>query len=168
MENLEIISLPSDQWQEYKNLRLKALKQNPESFGQTYDKARFRNDEEWKLLLNTSLDGQDRWLFFAKLNGQFVGMISGTAMESVKGGVKVQEMFVSPEARGKGIATKLMQKLTSVLKETTDKKVLRLGVFRPQTEAVKLYQSLGFEIIEEKIEQVPSGTHESLIMEKKL
>lgn len=167
MENLRIIKLTFDKWEDYKNLRLKALKENPEAFGQTYKEVLLRTDEQWKTLLKSSLDGRKRWVLFARLNGKLVGMVSGTAMKTISGGVKIQEMFVIPKVRQKGVATMLMQSLIEQLQKNSEKKVLRLGVFASQLKALKLYKGLGFKVLEQKTEHFPGGlTHESLIMEK--
>lgn len=167
--DVKIITLSTDKWEAYKELRLRALKNNPEAFGQPHEKALLRSDDEWKMLLEKSAYGQKRWLLFAKVSGELVGMVSGTSMKSVEGGVKIQEMYVDSKARGEGIATKLMQALSVELLKNTDRRILRLGVFDTQTVAVSLYKSLGFKVIEAKTEHFPGGySHESLIMEKNL
>lgn len=167
MHNVKIIKLPLHKWRDYKSLRLKALKENPKAFGQTYEEVLLRTDKQWKMLLKSSLDGRKRWVFFAKFKGELVGMVSGTAMEILPGGVKVQEMFVALEMRNKGVATKLVQSLIDELLKNSDKRTLRLGVFITQVDALKLYKSLGFKILERKTEHFTGGvTHKSLIMEK--
>lgn len=167
--DIEIIKLPPENWEEYRDLRLKALKENPESFGEVYGEVALRPEEEWRSRLELALTGKEKWILFAKLKDELVGMVSGTAMESVEGGVKIREMFVVSKARNKGIATKLMQRLAEELLENSDKRTLRLGVFKIQKEAVNLYKSLGFEVLEEKTEHFSNGiSHQSLIMEKKI
>lgn len=169
MNNLEIIKLTPSQWQEYKNLRLRALKDDPDAFGITYEEAVKKSDQEWREPLELAEQGNGKWMFFAKLNGQLVGMISGTAMVKVKDGVKVREMFVVEEARGKGIAKKLLEALINELLENSDKRTLQLGVFTTQEAAINLYKKMGFNVLEQITEHFPSGlSHESLIMEKKL
>lgn len=165
---MKIIKLPPDRWKDYKNLRLNAVQENPEAFGQTYDELSLRSDDDWKMQLERSADGLKRWVVFAESNGELVGMVSATAMKTLQEGVKVREMFVVPAVRGKGVATELMKGLEAEL-NNTNKTVLRLGVFNTQTEAVNLYKNLGFEVVEEKTEHFPNGlSHQSLIMEKKL
>lgn len=150
-------------------MRLKALQDTPGAFGITYEEAVKNSDEEWKEPLKLAEQGDGKWIFFAELDGELVGMISGTAMIKVKNGVKVREMFVTKEARGNGIAQKLLQTLIDRLLERTDKRILQLGVFTPQEMAISLYKKMGFKILEKIIEHFPSGlSHESLIMEKQI
>lgn len=165
---VKIIQLTSDQWEGYKNLRLEALRDNPEAFGETYDQVSLRPEDLWRKMFSQSDDGRKRWVFFAQINGNLVGMVSGQEMKASPGRVKVREMFVAKEFRGKGIGKKLIQALTDELLKNSDKKVLRLGVFEAQAEALNFYKNLGFKILEGKTETLPNGKGEVSLMEKTL
>ncbi len=47
MSNIEITTLSSENWEEYKNLRLTALKENPEAFGLLYEEAKEYSKDKW-------------------------------------------------------------------------------------------------------------------------
>jgi ribosomal protein S18 acetylase RimI-like enzyme len=169
MDKVEIYTPSPEKWEDYRYLRLRATKEDPEGFWPPYETALTLSSQEWRQPIVDAIDDNGRWIFFAKLNGKLVGMISAKAMEKLDGGVKMRDMFVAKEARGKGIGKQLLSKLLITLRGNIKVKVVRLGVFTTQEAAIKMYQSLGFVILSQELEHFPDGlTHESFIMEKKL
>lgn len=45
MDTIQVVTLQPSKWQEYKNLRLLALKEEPQAFGSTYEENAKRPDE---------------------------------------------------------------------------------------------------------------------------
>lgn len=169
MEDIEIVNLSPCDWKYYKELRLKALKANPEAFGLTYEEALKKSDEEWKERLERSIKGVDHWRYFAKLNSELVGIVSGWIIESEPQVVKVGEVFVAEKARNKGIGRTLLVTLLNKLSERVDLKKARIKVFTPQKDAISLYKSVGFEIVDKiKEEFLNRKSEETFIMEKNL
>lgn len=169
MDKIDIAKLIPDRWDEYKNLRLRALKSDPEAYGLLYDEALKKSEEEWRTLLEQADEGVDHWIFFAKLNGELVGMVSARITIPPGDGdtVKVGEVYVAREARGKGISKMLFQRLLSEITKNPKWKYAKVKVFTSQEPAIELYKSFGFKIKEQITEDWPDGrTHETFVMEK--
>jgi hypothetical protein len=45
MNNIEIITLKPEEWKQYRDLRLRALKEEPQAFGSTYEDISKHPDE---------------------------------------------------------------------------------------------------------------------------
>jgi len=56
----------------YRVLRLEALKNHPDTFGQDYDDASSRNQEYWENTLK--IDAREKALFFATQDSRLIGM----------------------------------------------------------------------------------------------
>lgn len=70
----------------------------------------------------------------------------GAFKEFEKGSVEIKRMFTEPDARGKGIASKILQELETWAKELNYKAcILETGI--RQTEAVAFYKKSNYTII---------------------
>lgn len=171
MEEIEIVTLKPDKWQDYKNLRLKYTKEDPEATWPTYEATLKIPDKEWRHTLEIAGKGNNNWTFFAKINGELVGMVSGriTIPKGLGDTIKIKGMYVIKEVRGQGIGKKLLEYLLNEIKKHSQFKVVRLGVFTSQEVAINLYKSLDFEIKDKVTEYFPDGIiHETFVMERDL
>jgi hypothetical protein len=73
---MDIIILSPDAWLSYKQLLLRALKEDPQAFGVNYQTNLAYPDEEWHRRLVSASKGESDWLLFARENSKLVGMIS--------------------------------------------------------------------------------------------
>lgn len=149
-ENIEIITLSPDRWIEYKQLRLRAVTEQPHAFGMSLEDEQARPDAYWKELLKQAEQGTDVWMLFAQREGVLVGMVGALREWNDYGNIKhlvtIANVYVVPEARGKKIAQRLMQELLQVLKEDSSVNQALLWVTCEQAEAIKLYERCGFTI----------------------
>lgn len=144
MENIEIIKLPIERWEEYKNLRLEALRAEPTVFSASFEEKEKIPDLEWQKDLGGII-------YFAQVNEKLVGM-AGEYRETGKKSSHIAVIFgiyLNKDFRGKGIGRKLLQTLLNELENQEDIVKLNLDVNTTQTSAVELYKSLGFEIVGE-------------------
>ena len=65
---IQIIKLPPERWNEYKALRLRALKDDPQAFGSSYTKEVAYSDDKWRERTNNSV-------LFATDGNNLVGML---------------------------------------------------------------------------------------------
>src|SRR3972149_5620739 len=109
-KEFEIIKLPIGQWQDYKELRLRALKTEPQNFSSPYAKEPVYPEEKWQQRLQSANEGLTSWMYFARQNGTLVGMIGGYRDENdlKNHTAQIWGVYVDPEQRGKGIAKDLM------------------------------------------------------------
>ena len=167
---IEIIMLPISSWQEYKTLRLRALKTEPQAFTSPYEKEAVYPDDKWQQRLKDAESGKT-WMFFARLNGKLVGMIGGYRNEEDVQNHRVQiwGVYVDPEARRKGIAKSLIEKILGEFKKQSDIVIARTKVNIDQEPAKKLYEKSGFKVTGTESLVLGDGSeHRVLIMELKL
>lgn len=162
---VEIVRLPITEWQSYKSLRLRALKEDPQAFGSSYEKEIQHPDEKWQSRL-----ADNELLVFAKMNGLVVGMMGAfqTDSDKISNSATVYGVYVSSEARGKGISGKLIEELLNLLKGN-DIATANLTVNKDQQAAVGLYKKYGFWVTGEEESIMGDGLkHTELLMAKKL
>lgn len=167
---VEIVTLPPEGWRKYRSIRLQELKEDPEAFGLLFEEAEKFGEEKWREPLEEVEKGENKWMVFAKLGANIVGMMSGQRLGGEdKDMVKVGEVFVAKEARGQGVGKTLLQSLIEQISKDSTVKKLKVKVFTSQEAAIKLYASCGFKTKEEITEHWSDGrTHQTFVMEKHL
>jgi predicted GNAT family N-acyltransferase len=166
---MEIVKLSVGNWQEYKDLRLRALREDSQAFGANYEINYKYPEEEWKRRLNNASKGETNWLLFAKENDKLVGMIGAFLEDKAIDVATIISVYVPSEERGKGISNNLMKSILKELTRNSFLKKVKLTVNKNQISAVNLYKKFGFE--EVGTQQFKMGNGElvdELIMERKL
>ena len=162
---MHITTLSKNEWKQFRDIRLEALKNDPLAFGSTYKEGLQKTDEEWQLPLTK----ETSHLLFAKDGDEVIGMIASYQDEGEKckhvayvWGVYVRELY-----RGKGIAKKLFEVLFEKLKALHVIKI-NLNVNTTQEHAKRLYESLGFETVgtAHKEMYINGGYYDEYLMEK--
>ncbi|MCF2946415.1 GNAT family N-acetyltransferase [Paenibacillus tarimensis] len=129
----------------YWDLRLEALKTNPEAFGATYeDSVKTPISEVVKRIQNES----DNYILMAFTErDQAAGMVGFRREQGIKLKHKgmIWGVYVSPEYRGKGIAKELLKEVINRGKEIEGLKQINLGAVTTNQAAIDLYKKLGFE-----------------------
>lgn len=110
------ISLPSERWMEYRDLRLQALTECPQAFGISTKDEENRSVEQWQ----DAYLGNNTWFVFAECNGKLIGMLGaeapfGSHMQHV---VEIVRAYVDPKFRKQGVFTQLFLALKEVLKKS--------------------------------------------------
>lgn len=137
---LEVVELTTNDWQELRELRLQALKNAPRAFGQTLEEARSLDESEWKQRFITGR------YFCVREGGKLVGMLCAARErgEKVQHVLNVYSVYVAPEARGRGVARAMFDKVMSEYMDGSTRKI-RLRVAADNEEARGLYESIGFQ-----------------------
>ncbi|MFD0587478.1 GNAT family N-acetyltransferase [Paenibacillus sp. GCM10027627] len=127
------------------NLRLEALKSNPEAFGSTYEDAAAASQETIQSRL-TSNENQYVLGAFAE-HDQLVGMGGFLRKTNTKERHKsfVWGMYVTPSHRKQGIARLLLQEMINRSFPMEGLEQIQLSVVTSNVDARSLYLSLGFE-----------------------
>jgi ribosomal protein S18 acetylase RimI-like enzyme len=144
--NIDILQLLPSQWQEYKKLRLQALKSEPQAFLSPFSKEVNLQDEIWQQRLQNVGNGKS-WMFFARgSDGKLVGMVGGYRDDTdlINHSVQIWGVYVDQNIRGKGIAKALMTKILTEFGKNSDINTIILEVNTDQTSAKSLYESFGF------------------------
>ncbi|NUT44255.1 MAG: GNAT family N-acetyltransferase [Thermoactinospora sp.] len=119
-----------------KAIRLRALQEAPEAFFRTYEEERDYSDERW----TESLKNPELEWFVASLDGTDVGLVGGRIEN---GSVMLFSMWVAPEARGKGIASVLVDMVVDWARAQRAEQV-ELWAVDSNHGAVDLYRRKGF------------------------
>jgi ribosomal protein S18 acetylase RimI-like enzyme len=165
--NVEVVKLNPSDWPVYKELRLRALQEEPQAFGASYAENLSRPDSYWMERLSEVANGKN-WLLFAKEGGNLIGMMGGfRKKEEPEDTVNIIAVYVVGEARGKGVSKKLMQTMLQEFENDPTIGRVKLSVNKDQAAAVGLYESFGFKVTgEENVKMGDGKFHDELNMEK--
>jgi ribosomal protein S18 acetylase RimI-like enzyme len=106
------------------------------------------NSDTWCKFVHDGLVKRTNLLFVAKIQGRSIGFVYVTifrdyAFEVSEPVAVVNDLYVSPDHRRRGVGTKLMTECMKRLK-AEGMKGIRLTVLSGNTAALGLYQKLGF------------------------
>src|SRR5579885_3685308 len=128
------------------NLRLRALKDNPEAFGSTYEETLQRGKESYRQRLRQP--HAETFYLGAFEEERLVGMVGFFRESGTKGQHNgfIISMYVAPEQRGHGIGKALVAEAIAQARTIPGLEQLLLAVVTTNTAARRLYRSLGFEV----------------------
>jgi len=95
-----------DDWVALRGIRLEALADTPEAYGSTLADVSTWPDERWRLMAGRRAN------FLAELDGRVVGMVAGGMNSEWPGTRWMYAMYVTPDARGTGVADDLVNKVS--------------------------------------------------------
>lgn len=159
MDDIQIIQLPPERWKEYKELRLEALKNDPQAFGQKYVRAADFPDSYWIDHLKNTMSKNSLLVYFAENNGNLIGMMGAffPVSKTEKDYARVFSVYVNKDFRGQGISKKLQDYLLSKLRKIKGLKKVIVMVNKQQQKAVNLYLKGGFKVIKTQKELLGDG-----------
>ncbi len=150
--DVSIRKLLVTEWRLLKNLRLKALKEEPTAFASSYEENKLKTDKDWKGYLEGAWDEDGSIMLFAEVDGHLVGMIAAhwVAKKRLKHVAEVRMMYVDVDYRKKGIAKELFNELENRIRQVASEDgkpqihKLKLDVNSRNQSAIAFYESLGF------------------------
>lgn len=104
MTDITVRVLGEAEWEEYRSVRLSALEESPDAFVATLDEEKAYDEEYWRARMRRSRR------LLAEVDGNPVGVAS--VGQTSEGNPQVAELFglwVTPDARGTGVATRLVE-----------------------------------------------------------
>jgi ribosomal protein S18 acetylase RimI-like enzyme len=143
-----IIILAPERWEEYKELRLQALSNDPEALAIAKEDEESKPESYWREKLVVAQNKRETLLFFAEQEGKLVGTV-GAAREYqdvtyCRHLVSITGMYVAPQIRGQGVGSLLMQTVLSELEKHSTATVAMLWVTATKKAAIALYEKNGF------------------------
>lgn len=128
-----------------RDLRLRALRDAPEQFGETLEEVLARPRERWEALAVSIVPPSTQAMFLAEVTGDPVGSVYALHdAESTDVG-RVGGMWVAPEQRRRGIGMALIDAV-QVWALKLGKRRLRLWVARDGGAGRRLYERAGFRL----------------------
>jgi len=153
-----IRALESQEWEMYRDLRLEALRLEPDAFGSRYEDFVDRPGEYWIGRLEEAESHPERALLFALDAHQAVGMVAAFTEPDDSKTFNLISMYVAASHRRRGIGRQLVDGLFRYLRGTGAKGAVQLFVNDSQAPAVRLYESCGFILVNQKVMTRPNGT----------
>ena len=127
-----------------RDVRLRALATDPQSFGSTYDREAAFDEERWRLRAQGDAAGDETTTLLALRGAEAVGLVTAARDGDDPAVCDVYAMWVTPEARGAGVGRRLLEEVEAWAR-TVGAGTLRLSVTDRAEAAQALYRSAGFE-----------------------
>lgn len=135
MVDLRVVS--PDEWELWREVRLRALADAPEAFGSSVTDWEIADEHRWRQRLVSV-----PFNVVAVVDGVAVGQASGSRLFDRKL-VGRTSMYVAPDARGSGTADALVEAVKEHARGL-GATVVRLSVRRQNARAIKFYERVGF------------------------
>lgn len=126
-----------------RDVRLRALRTDPDSFAATHDLASSRDDDAWEKMTAAAASGDQEALFVVEGDPAFAGLVGAFARPEEPATRHLYGMWVDPEARGSGIGIGLVDAVIDWTRAAGGDEV-KLWVVESNLPAVRLYQKVGF------------------------
>ncbi|MDG4791256.1 GNAT family N-acetyltransferase [Micromonospora sp. WMMD1102] len=125
-----------DDWKSWREIRLRALRQDPEAFGSTHEREAAFTEPEWRY----RLDGASGPSVLAYAGDELVGIGAGWLYEP--GRLMVVAMWTEPDRRGAGIGRQVLDHVVGWARERD--LPVELWVADDNPAARRLYERYGF------------------------
>jgi GNAT superfamily N-acetyltransferase len=146
---MDVRRIQPDEWALLKELRLRALKDSPQAFGQSYESAESEPDEEWRSTARAAAEGDRRAWFIARDDDPAateVGLVQ--ARRRPPDECLVFSMWVAPAARRGGVGRALIDAAADWARSWGARRIV-LWVTGLNESAVRFYERLGFTLVNE-------------------
>ena len=131
-----------DDWQAFRDLRLRALAAEPWAFGSTLAREQAFTEAHWKQRIFRDSPDAPAMTWVAERRGSPpLGMVASARMD---GTFHIFAMWVAPERRREGIAGRLLDEALRWVEGIAPGSSIRLEVNPRAVAAVRLYESRGF------------------------
>ena len=140
---ISIRPIAAHEWQKYRDIRLRALKDSPDAFGSTWEREILLTDESWSTRIAAAAKSPNSEAFFAVGGEQTHGLIWAQISEKESNVACLYQMWVDPAVRGLGVGRSLLTEALAWARKNGARHV-QLGVTVADSPALKFYTSLGF------------------------
>lgn len=153
-----------DDWKIWRELRLAALEEAPYAFGSRLADWQGENDREDRWRTRLAIPGCRS--FVAEMDGRPVGMAAGVPGED-PGVAELVSMWVSPDARGRGVGDILIRAVERWARETQARE-LHMAVAEGNSAALGLYERHGYTRVDGSARYMPDGVRCEYMLAKVL
>jgi len=144
--DIRIRRFTAREWPAYRALRLRSLADAPNAFGSSLALEESWAHELWMVRLTAAeVSGRDCPLVAESTaaDGAMLGLLWAKCDADDAGIVNLFQMWVAPEARGRGAASALVDEALAWAR-STGARLVRLGVVVDNQDAIRLYARKGF------------------------
>lgn len=136
-DEVRVVRVGPDNWEAWRDVRLEALRDAPTAFGSTYENQVGRTEQQWRDRLHPA----NGLTCLSMLDDRIVGMAAGHPEGD--GVIELISMWVSPDARRRGVGDALVDEVVRWAREQHADAV-ELWVTRGNDPAERLYARHGF------------------------
>ena len=142
--DIRVRRVEPDDWQSFREVRLRALETEPWAFGSTLSRESGFSEYQWRERISRNSAGSPTatWAAVNRAD-RFLGIV---ASARVDGTFHIFAMWVAPERRGHGIAGRLLDAALSWIEQVAPGSPVQLEVNPRAVAAVRLYESRGFRV----------------------
>jgi GNAT superfamily N-acetyltransferase len=133
----------ADEGLRWREVRLRALRSDPLAFGSTFEGAAARPEGDWVAMALGNASSDDRATFLAVDDERIVGLAVVNRDDERADVFAVYQVWVAPEARGRGAGSRLIAALEAWVLERGGA-ALELMVSDAAPAARRLYERAGF------------------------
>jgi GNAT superfamily N-acetyltransferase len=139
LDEVEIVLVTSEGWEQVRDVRLRALADAPFAFGSRLEEEQDRPEAFWR----SRLESQAAATFLANRGHETVGLVRTFVEPEDITSAKLVSMWVAPPARGEGIGRRLV---AAVIRWARDHNATSIELWVTETNASArgLYESCGF------------------------
>jgi RimJ/RimL family protein N-acetyltransferase len=161
---IRIRRLPADRWEDYRDLRLEALRSDPSAFGSSFEEEVTLTEDDWKRRIRNVL--------FAVSDDAPIGMVVCLFNDrpKTKHIAEIVGVYVGADHRGEGVGTRMLERALLLIRSKKKVVKVQLAVNPEQRAAVKLYKRAGFVVWGRTKKELKVGRQffDMLFMEKHL
>ncbi|MEC4886467.1 MAG: GNAT family N-acetyltransferase [Scytonema sp. PMC 1070.18] len=131
--------------EDYRNIRLEALYNNPDAFGTMYDEEAIITIDKFRERIPVD---NNNFILGCYQDKELIGIVAfhQTVRIKLRHKAYIRSMYVQPQHRGKGIGKLLLNELIERAKAINEVEILLLDVVTNNFSAKQLYLSFGFQI----------------------
>ena len=139
--NHEVIQVKPENWEKFKDIRTRAIIDSPQAFGDNLEETLVRQKDEWISWVTRPK------VYVIEENEVYVATATLRQNPTTKIWT-INGVWTDTKFRGKGLSRKIIEKIFEDAKLMSVKSI-ELSVNAEQIPAINLYQSLGFETVQE-------------------
>jgi GNAT superfamily N-acetyltransferase len=143
LRSMDVRRITADDWAQLRDMRLRALRDAPEAFGQTYENAAAEPELEWRSAARAASAGDRRAWFFAGDAGD-LGMVQ--ARRRPPEDCLVFSMWVAPDARRTGVGRALIDAVAQWARSWGGRRIV-LWVTGVNESGLRFYERIGFRLL---------------------
>jgi len=142
-----ITNLSVERWEEYKNIKIASIENEPLAFSESLEKLKNKTDEEWRKELSELDVDKGILIFIENEDNKLIGF-AGAHVHSnprLAHNAFLSNLYVYPELRKQGLGTQLIEERMKVLKEEyPEVSNLHCEIVTTQTSSIEIHKKLGF------------------------
>ena len=160
---LNIRRFAADEWQLYRDLRLRALEESPDAFGSTYEHELQQSDEQWATRLARAAGSAQDLPLVAEVDGEPSALAWVRIDEGAPSVAHLYQMWVAPTRRRHGVGRAMLDAAIAWVR-AAGARAMVLDVTCGNDDAVGLYESVGFTLTGERKPLRPGSALQSQSM----